>query len=105
MLSCETVTEQGFDSLTTLLFTLPDQNIPPHSVSLLPCSTMAIHRVKSAKPPAQNGVANPSASVADIVSGVIAAVTQRGDEAVNEYALKFDKVAPKLLSVSRHFII
>ncbi|KAK9899497.1 histidinol dehydrogenase [Cystobasidium minutum MCA 4210] len=59
---------------------------------------MAIHRIKSAKPPAQNGVANPSTSVADIVSGVIEAVKQRGDEAVREYALKFDKMEPKRLS-------
>lgn len=65
---------------------------------------MAIHRIKSAKPPAQNGVANPSTSVADIVSGVIDAVRQRGDEAVKEYALKFDKMEPKRLSVSMLFL-
>lgn len=61
---------------------------------------MVVRRLKKAQPPAQNGVANPSASVADIVSGVIEAVRQRGDGAVRDYALKFDKMEPKKLSVS-----
>ncbi len=44
---------------------------------------------------------NPTASVASVVEGIIADVAQRGDEALKEYAEKFDKVCLSTLEVTK----
>lgn len=50
-----------------------------------------VHHLKSAVPADSS---SPSASVAEVVTGVIADVRERGDDAVREYSAKFDNWSP-----------
>ncbi|CAD6583795.1 MAG: hypothetical protein CYPHOPRED_002495 [Cyphobasidiales sp. Tagirdzhanova-0007] len=60
---------------------------------------MAIRKLKSTAPPlASNATSQPG--VAEIVKNVIDDVRSRGDAAVSEYSLKFDKWGPKRLTES-----
>ena len=59
---------------------------------------MAIRKLKSPAPPLASNI-NSQPGVAEIVKNVIDDVRARGDAAVSEYSLKFDKWGPKRLTV------